>query len=324
MINKDFLNDKEYDFLKPMQEDIILLGLGGSHAYGTNIETSDIDLRGVALNSRKHILLGTDFENVVNVNTDTTIYSTNKFIDLVTNCNPNTIELLGLRKEDYLKISPLGECLLDNKKLFLSKKCVNSFGGYANQQLYRLQQKTLCAMSDEEYNAHIARVLNNMKDHLNSKYGITDPIVELDNGELILTMEVNKLPLEHVTNVLSEINNTYREYTKVSHRNENAMTHAKIAKHSMHLIRLYAMGIDLMETGEIITYREKDHDLLMDIRAGKYIGSDGKPNKEFFNLVKEYETKFTSLKQSTKLPDTPNYVKIEQLKMYFNAQSLWR
>lgn len=39
----------EYDFLrndKNLGENIILLGLGGSHAYGTENEYSDLDIRG--------------------------------------------------------------------------------------------------------------------------------------------------------------------------------------------------------------------------------------------------------------------------------------
>ena len=45
----ELLEKKEYNFLKDNEHlgnNIILLGLGGSHAYGTNIETSDLDIRG--------------------------------------------------------------------------------------------------------------------------------------------------------------------------------------------------------------------------------------------------------------------------------------
>lgn len=45
---KDLLLNEEYNFLRENEhlgDNIILLGLGGSHAYGTNIEGSDIDIR---------------------------------------------------------------------------------------------------------------------------------------------------------------------------------------------------------------------------------------------------------------------------------------
>ena len=69
------INVDDYKFLDttPELHDPILIGLGGSHAYGTNIETSDIDIRGIALHSEDDILLGRGFEQVCNEPTDTTI-----------------------------------------------------------------------------------------------------------------------------------------------------------------------------------------------------------------------------------------------------------
>ena len=56
---------EEYDFLrrdKHLGNRIILLGLGGSYSYGSNVETSDLDGRGVALNSKTEILTNERFE----------------------------------------------------------------------------------------------------------------------------------------------------------------------------------------------------------------------------------------------------------------------
>lgn len=46
------LHKPEYDFIrkeKHLGDRILLLGFGGSYAYGPNNENSDIDLRGVTL-----------------------------------------------------------------------------------------------------------------------------------------------------------------------------------------------------------------------------------------------------------------------------------
>ena len=106
-------------------DSIIMLGVGGSHAHGTNIAGSDIDVRGVAMNSKKELLTTNNFEQVVNNETDTTIYSFNKLVQLITNCNPNTIELLGLRDEQYFLLNGLGKQLLENKNIFLSQRAIH-------------------------------------------------------------------------------------------------------------------------------------------------------------------------------------------------------
>ena len=83
---KELLTSSEYDFLKEnryLGDNIILLALGGSRAYGTNLPESDIDVRGVAINPSKQIFgLEGDFEQVVETNTDTTM-ATKKEVEAI-------------------------------------------------------------------------------------------------------------------------------------------------------------------------------------------------------------------------------------------------
>ena len=114
---KEMVAGNQYDFLRTnphLAGKIIFLTLGGSHAYGTNVETSDVDVRGCALNSRSDLLGLSAFEQVVNTETDTTIYSFNKLISLLINCNPNTIELLGCKPEHYFVLTDIGKQMIDN------------------------------------------------------------------------------------------------------------------------------------------------------------------------------------------------------------------
>lgn len=136
----------EYDFLREnphLGSNIMFLTLGGSHAYGTNVPGSDVDVRGVTGDSKYDLLGFGTFEQVVEQSTDTTIYGFRKLVSLLINCNPNVIEMLGSKPDNYMMVSPEGQMLLDNKALFLSKKALYSFGGYANDQLRRLQMGLL-------------------------------------------------------------------------------------------------------------------------------------------------------------------------------------
>ena len=70
---------------------------------------------------------------------------------------------------------------------------------------------------------------------------------------------------------------------------------------------MYLIGLDIIEKGEIITYREKERDLLLDIRNGKYIDKNGNIMSEFFKIVQKYEDRFIHGKEITTLPKEPDW-----------------
>ena len=80
---KKALQQPNYDFLKTnehLKNKIMFITLGGSYAYGTNVENSDIDIRGCALNSKSDLIGMSQFEQVIDTSTDTVIYAFNKLI----------------------------------------------------------------------------------------------------------------------------------------------------------------------------------------------------------------------------------------------------
>ncbi len=322
---KDKLKISEYDFLrkdKNLGDNIILLTLGGSYAYGTNNENSDLDVRGCALNSKMQILTNEKFEQFVNEVTDTTIYSFNKLISLLSNCNPNTIELLGNKLEHYLYVSEIGKELIDNSHLFLSKRAVYSFGGYATAQLRRLDNKAVRLVNQEQREKHILNSIMNAFHTFPEKYFhfeedsirlyIDKSEQEEYDTEIFMDVNLYHYPLRDYKSMWSEMNNVVKDYSKIGKRNKNAIEHNKLGKHMMHLIRLYMMCLDILEYEKIVTYREKEHELLMDIRNGKFLNEDRQPIPEFYEMVDDYEKKLEYAKNNTNLPDNPDYKRINE------------
>lgn len=322
------INDEKYDFLRTDKhlKQIMFLTLGGSHAYGTNVVGSDIDIRGVALNSQSDLIGLTNFEQVIDIETDTTVYSFNKFINLLINCNPNTIELLG--NKDYYMLSKEGKLLLDNKGLFLSQKAISSFGGYATQQLKRLENfLTRDAYSQELKEAHIKSSCESCLKAFSNKYENFDTnSIKLflessskDNFdvEIFADFNLNKFPLRDIKTLLNDMNSIIKNYNNLNNRNRKK-DDLHLNKHAMHLVRLHLMCLDIVEKGEINTYRENDLKLLMDIRNGCYQKEDRTYKKEFFDIVNDFENKVKSAVKHTSLPKNPDMKKIEELVMTIN------
>ena len=330
---KNKLNNNKYDFLRSnnyLNNNIILLGLGGSYAYGTNIDDSDIDIRGITLNTKKEILTCEEFEQFIDKETDTVIYSFNKIIKLLCNCNPNVVEILGLKPEHYLYVRPIGKELLNNAHLFLSKKAIHSFGGYAAAQLHKLSNKAVRQVEQSQREQHILNSINNAAYTFPEKYFqfnedniklyIDKSQQEEYNTEIFMDINLKHYPLRDYKSMWSEMNNIVKDYAKIGKRNKNAITHNKLGKHMMHLIRLYMMCLDILEKEQIVTYREAEHDLLMDIRNGKYLDGNDQPIPDFYEMVDEYEKKLDYAKLNTNLPDNPDYKKINDFVMSVNER----
>jgi uncharacterized protein len=113
----------------------LLLVVRGSHAYGTNIETSDTDYAGVFVQSMDDIL-GFSYKEQINDDTnDTVIYEVRRFLKLIESNNPTVLELLNTPEDCIIYKHPLFNEILKHRDEFITKMCSNSFGGYAKQQI---------------------------------------------------------------------------------------------------------------------------------------------------------------------------------------------
>jgi uncharacterized protein len=323
---REKLNTEDYDFLrsnKNLGDNIILLTTGGSHAYGTSTPSSDLDIRGITVNSAYEILT-MDYSDkpIEDRATDTVIYFLKQIVNLLINCNPNTIEILGTKPEHLFICTEEGHLLRSNIDLFLSKKAAASFGGYAIAQLRRLQN----ALARDSYPQaeKEEHILNSLKKQLLT---VSDRYKELTEStlnlylassektdfdqEIYMDINLKHYPLRDFKNIYSEMNNVLRDYDKLNHRNSKK-DELHLNKHAMHLIRLLIMGTEILQGKGVNTHREKDLSLLMNIRNGGY------SYEEVFSLVDKFDAEFKYASENTVLPDAPDYPKIQDLIIQIN------
>lgn len=218
----------------------------------------------------------------------------------------------------------------DNAHMFLSKRAIYSFGGYASQQLRRTNNKAARLVGQTEREQHILSSINNAYYTFPEKYfSFPEDSIKLYidkshqedfDTEIYMDINLKHYPLRDYKSMWSEMNNIVKDYSKIGKRNKHAVENGKLSKHMMHLVRLYYMCFDILENEKIITYREKEHDLLMDIRNGKYLDENKQPIPEFFEMVDELEKRLKYDAENTSLPDSPDYKKINEFVMSVNER----
>jgi predicted nucleotidyltransferase len=113
----------------------------GSHAYGTNISTSDEDYRGIFVGDP--INIRTPFfkieEKTDTSEEDTVLYELAQYMKLCLDCNPNIIETLWVHDDDITFRTPAYDLLRSARHELLSSKIAFTTSGYALAQLKRIK-----------------------------------------------------------------------------------------------------------------------------------------------------------------------------------------
>lgn len=154
-----------------LKEYTVLLVLGGSRAYGTYTPTSDLDIKGILIppireyrfgtlhkleqvDSIRELaifndLLSTELLEAVRLDSlerhpdviapEGSIYDISKYFAVALDANPNILEIAWSPDENILLEESAGRRIRENRSLFLSKKVVHSYRGYAFSQMKRLR-----------------------------------------------------------------------------------------------------------------------------------------------------------------------------------------
>ena len=294
-----------------------VIAYGGSLAYGLANDDSDVDLRGFALPTATDILKLRDFEQVETADgVDATIHSLHKVTGLLLACNPNVVELLGLPDDAILVRSDIYDEMVANKDAYLSRRAASTFGGYATAQLRRIEN----AMSRDGDGKKTAEgAMRSMKAAMESfperyaSYAAGDialHIVEEADGMKGISIDFNvkDFPARELRGLCGELDDINKNAANIQARNRKKA--GKLSKHASHLLRLLAMGSELLESGEINTRRTEDRDLLLAVKEGLWFSEDAEGNRsfapEFWEMLDKMEERFEYAKENSVLPDKPD------------------
>jgi predicted nucleotidyltransferase len=292
----------------------IFLTRHGSHCYGLNVATSDLDIKGICVKPKaSYFGFLNGFEQVERMaakghENDTVIYSVDKFTKLASDNNPNIIEILFVDDSDVLKIDEFGEELRSIRNDFLSRKARYTFAGYAHAQLKRIKTHRSWLLNPPKQMPTRADFgLPLMEKVSKSELGAFNALVN-DGKAVELPKDV--LTLFNLENQYQNAETNWKHYQNwVKERNaKRAELEAKFGfdtKHGMHLIRLMRMCKEILSTGKVLV-RRPDRDELLAIRNGLW------SYDRVIDHAEDIEAQCGELYDSSPLPREPNREKLNE------------
>lgn len=123
-----------------LEDNLVYKVLCGSHAYGTAMPESDVDVAGVFIQPIEYFF-GLQAFDILNerAEQDAAYYSLRKYCNLAVANNPNVLELLFVDDSDVLLLHGVFRKFREKRHLFLSRRCQKTFVGYAKAQLHRIR-----------------------------------------------------------------------------------------------------------------------------------------------------------------------------------------
>jgi hypothetical protein len=303
----------------------------GSHLYGTNTETSDLDLKEVHLPSGRDIVLQRAkkaYDNskpkehgAKNTADDVDIqsFSVHKLCEMLFSGDIIGMEMIYAPPQNIIFKDPLYDIILDNKNIFLSRK-VDGYVGYCRQQAnkYGIRGSRVAAVREVlevlEYYENISP-----KEKLGELYGVLQNLADsvehcsiesIPNGAhgthmLHFVCCDRKVPytitIENACKIYRRVYNEYGDRAKQAETNQGidwkALSHA---------IRVGEQAIELLSTNQI-TFPRPNADRLLSIKRGEV------PYKAIADELDKLLTDVEEASTQSSLPERADVSKIEEL-----------
>ncbi|MEK6828513.1 MAG: nucleotidyltransferase domain-containing protein [Nanoarchaeota archaeon] len=122
-----------YHFLKE-KGCILFETVVGSQAHGTSTPQSDVDKAFIYILPQEFIY-GTKYQEQLRIHKDYTGFEIRRFLELAQSNNPTILELLYSPEDCVVTKHPVFQHAIDIRDQILTKRCRDSFAGYAKKQI---------------------------------------------------------------------------------------------------------------------------------------------------------------------------------------------
>ncbi|MEZ4336904.1 MAG: nucleotidyltransferase domain-containing protein [Sandaracinaceae bacterium] len=275
--------------------------LHGSRAYGLAREGSDTDLKGVVVGPPRWYFGFGEAPEQIELSADHVRYELRKLMRLAAANNPSILEVLFAHEDDHRVVTRHGARLLALRDRLLSRRCADTFGGYALSQLGRIRRHRRWLLEPpsgpprrEDFGLGDAPTLPR------AELGAADALVERGTVELsesFLAILDRERRFRGAKKEWDQFRAWQRERNPARAALEAA--HGYDTKHAMHLVRLSRMAVEILEEGEVRVRRD-DRDELLAIRDGRW------SYDELLEQAERLRARIAEAKPRSLLPEAPD------------------
>lgn len=306
----------------------------GSVLYGTNTPDSDVDYGGVFLPSRKDLLTLQECPKTMTDNiklspgdknsagdVDCEYHNIKSWMKLAAEGQPRQLEMLFAPEDMIEYASPEWRQILENKKLFLSRKGIMPFLGFALAQAHKttlkgdhLNQLNSILSWGSEITSHLTRPLSDWapvtwettnQGYMDFKTTRAEVFVN-DHGFAVVKVAGRTYDIN--LRLKTFLNNIETLISKYGNRSRAAAEKGFDFKSLMHAERLLNQAEEFLTTGKITFPRPEAEDLKL-IRTGNK-NYDRDWLSELTNKVDKLRN---DIEPNSPLPKTANWSKIDAL-----------
>lgn len=290
---------------------------GFPKAYGISVGRQRYS--GFAMRPTRAILTGSDFKEVSHMSV-AKVQSFDAFIQALADGEPYAIEFFGINPDDILYADSSAQAVLASADAFISKRCGQAAIAKVVDLIRLIGRPAEYDVAfGQDRRERAIRAIDLAKEDFTEAYGRFARIyVDVQNYEgkptVMASMNLRDMPLSEMSDFSTTLADIARGYGMMAEvRGRSALRGEQLAYTMTEVIRILQTTSELLDGEGLNVFRDHKVHVLNGIMRGRLIGPDGRPTREFWEIVDEEQVRLEDALERTELPDDPDEKMIERL-----------